>query len=107
MKSQIPIIISVIILVAMISLSLLYSTTITTYVRTAGSGPITTYWDIIDDELDTLDLVALKYAASPAYNAFTEAFNQYYSYSISLLDRSAVFYTDFTKDPSNDIIAYY
>lgn len=79
MRGQLPIIIAVVILGGLIIASLFYVTAVTMYTRSLSSGAVKDYWDILDQELDTLNLVALKYASAKAYHAFETTFDSIYN----------------------------
>ncbi len=107
MKSQLPIIIAMIILTGLVLTSLFYSTIVTTYINDVNRGSTKINWDLIDNELDTLDLVALKYASRYAYYNFSNTFlSQYLNpiYKLKLSKRNALYYSDFITDPSEDFI---
>ncbi|ADI32078.1 hypothetical protein [Staphylothermus hellenicus] len=107
MKAQLPIVIAIVILGGLIIASLFYVTSITLYTRSLSKGTVKNDWDIIDQELDTLDLVALKYASTKAYKEFISSFDTIYneiSYTLSLEDRSAIYYSDFSTDDTSNLV---
>ncbi|ABN70566.1 hypothetical protein Smar_1477 [Staphylothermus marinus F1] len=107
MKAQLPVVIAIVILGGLIIASLFYVTSITLYTKSLSKGTVKNEWDLIDQELDTLDLVALKYASMKAYKEFSSSFDTIYneiSYTLSLEDRSAIYYSDFSTDNTAGLV---
>ncbi len=74
MKGQIQIIIALIILMALIIASLSYITTMSVVINRSYYGYSLRDWIIIDEELDTLELLALHTASNDAAKEFYQTF---------------------------------
>jgi len=106
MRGQIPIIIAIIILFGLIVSTLIFTSTLAITVQSNQQVKYNTYWEIISNDLDTLDLVALKHASIDAFNVFQTNYNSKYyggtnvfTSSLKLISRSAIFWTNFSTDP--------
>ncbi len=104
MKAQIPIIIALVVLAALIISTLAFTSTLAITQQTSQQIKSNTYWEIINNDLDTLDLVALKYTSNKAYTAFINTFNSTYTGGVTikqlkLVSRSAIWWTNFSTDP--------
>ncbi len=74
MKSQVQIVIALVILLALITATLSYVSTITVVINKSYYGYTLKDWAVINEELDTLELLALHLSSYKAAETFNETF---------------------------------